>query len=52
MYIMLPIDVRDFLVKFGTPIPLPGGVELTFDHVGYSNVNSMPDDMAFRLCSK
>lgn len=46
----VPIDVRDFLVKFGTPIPLPGGVELTFEPRG-DLIEFYADDMLYYAAS-
>ncbi|MGE8053205.1 major tail protein [Bacillus mycoides] len=46
----VPLDTKDFLVKFGTPIPLPGGVELTFEPRG-DLIEFYADDMLYYAAS-
>ncbi|ENQ3080987.1 phage tail protein [Bacillus cereus] len=46
----VPYDVKDFVVTFGTPIPLPGGVELTFDPRG-DLIEFYADDMLYYSAS-
>ncbi|EOQ69231.1 MULTISPECIES: major tail protein [Bacillus cereus group] len=46
----VPFDIKDFLVTFGTPIPLPGGVELTFEPRG-DLIEFYADDMLYYAAS-
>ncbi|MBK5489011.1 phage tail protein [Bacillus sp. TH17] len=46
----VPLDTKDFLVKFGTPTPLPGGVELTFEPRG-DLIEFYADDMLYYAAS-
>ncbi|PFB53009.1 phage tail protein, partial [Bacillus thuringiensis] len=46
----VPFDSKDFLVTFGTPIPLPGGVELTFEPRG-DLIEFYADDMLYYAAS-
>ncbi|MEH7220215.1 major tail protein [Bacillus toyonensis] len=46
----VPLDSKDFLVTFGTPIPLPGGVELTFEPRG-DLIEFYADDMLYYAAS-
>ncbi|MBJ8070541.1 major tail protein [Bacillus cereus] len=46
----VPLDIKDFLVTFGTPIPLPGGVELTFEPRG-DLIEFYADDMLYYAAS-
>ena len=46
----VPFDTKDFLVTFGTPIPLPGGVELTFEPRG-DLIEFYADDMLYYAAS-
>ncbi|MGN4668659.1 major tail protein [Bacillus cereus group sp. MYBK234-1] len=46
----VPLDIKDFLVTFGTPIPLPGGVELTFEPRG-DLIEFYADDMLYYTAS-
>lgn len=45
-----PYEVKDGAVTFGTPIPMPGGVELTFDPRG-DLIEFYADDMLFYSAS-
>ncbi|QWU46367.1 major tail protein [Bacillus sp. NP247] len=45
-----PYEVKDGVVTFGTPIPMPGGVELTFDPRG-DLIEFYADDMLFYSAS-
>ncbi|MED1093990.1 major tail protein [Bacillus paramycoides] len=46
----VPLDIKDFLVTFGTPIPLRGGVELTFEPRG-DLIEFYADDMLYYAAS-
>ncbi|AMR83624.1 phage tail protein [Bacillus cereus] len=46
----VPFDSKDFVVTFGTPIPLPGGVELTFEPRG-DLIEFYADDMLYYAAS-
>lgn len=46
----VPLDIKDSVAKFGTPIRLPGGVELTLDPRG-DLIEFYADDMLYYAAS-